>query len=269
MITLKMRPIPFSKVMRVSGDGRLFCYRNNETKGFSANFLSLVCNNQIDAEFYGFSDQDDIWEAGKLQRAVDWLRTIPKEAPALYCARTLWVNESKEVIGLSPLCVKVPSFANALAQNIGGGNTMVFNRAARLLLKEAGDDLHVLSHDWWTYLVISGCGGKVLYDPEPVLKYRQHSKSEIGAKNTWAGRFSGVRRLCQGYVKEWISENIRALQTIQHRLTPDTKIILDRFLEARSASIIHRLQRLRESGIYRQTLCGNVGLVAGAIWKKL
>ena len=44
-------------------------------KGFVANFLSLTCNANIQADYYAYSDQDDIWEADKLQRAVDWFQS--------------------------------------------------------------------------------------------------------------------------------------------------------------------------------------------------
>jgi len=48
---------------------------------------------------------------------------------------------------VSPLLSKAP--ANALVQSITGGNTMVFNNAARALLREAGDAVSVFTHDWW------------------------------------------------------------------------------------------------------------------------
>lgn len=99
-------------------------------EGFAANFLSLTCKASIKADYYAYSDQDDVWEAGKLERAVRWLETIPPNIPALYCGRTRLVDADNNEIGLSPLFSKPPSFANALMQNIGGGNTMVFNNAA-------------------------------------------------------------------------------------------------------------------------------------------
>lgn len=94
-------------------------------EGFVANFLSLTCKASIQSDFYAYSDQDDIWKVNKLQRAVDWLSTISANVPALYCSRTQLVDAIGNHIGLSPLFTKPPSFANALMQNIGGGNTMV------------------------------------------------------------------------------------------------------------------------------------------------
>jgi hypothetical protein len=57
-------------------------------QGFAANFLSLVCHGEIAADYYAYADQDDIWEEDKLQRGVEWLKTIDENVPALYCTRT-------------------------------------------------------------------------------------------------------------------------------------------------------------------------------------
>ena len=152
-------------------------------RGFAANFLSLTCKSSIKADYYAYSDQDDIWEADKLQRAMSWLLTIPEDVPALYCSRTRLVDAHNRDIGYSPLFTKPPSFANALMQNVGGGNTMVFNNAARALLCEAGADADVVTHDWWAYLLVSGCG-KVFYDACPSLRYRQHGGNLVGMNSS-------------------------------------------------------------------------------------
>ncbi|EDK72391.1 glycosyl transferase, group 2 family protein [candidate division TM7 genomosp. GTL1] len=59
-----------------------------------------------------------------------------------------------------------------MVQNVAGGNTMVFNNAARRLLIAAGSDVDVVAHDWWVYIVVSACGGRVHYDSRPSLRYR-------------------------------------------------------------------------------------------------
>ena len=38
----------------------------------------------------------------------------------------------------------------------------------------------VVAHDWWAYQLVSGAGGTVIYDPEPLVAYRQHSGNLIG-----------------------------------------------------------------------------------------
>ena len=248
--------------------GRLSIQRG-PGKGYVANFLSLICNAEIDADYFAYADQDDYWEKNKLERALSFLDTVPEGVPALYCARTILVDEQDNEIGLSPLFTKKPSFANALMQNLGGGNTMMFNRAARELVGEAGQDLVLDKHDWWTYLVVSGCGGLVLYDPEPALRYRQHSANQIGMNQGWDARLHRIKMLWQGRFKQLNELHIRALERIQPRLTTENAEILQRFAMARQASLIPRLVSILQSGVYRQTFLGNLGLAAAVVFRRL
>ena len=115
--------------------------------GFTNNFLNALGSIPDDFEYFAFSDQDDIWHQDKLERALAALAKAPTEKPALYCARTEIADATCEhTLGHSPRFNKPPSFANALVQNIGGGNTMVFNRAARDLINLSalkGNESHV------------------------------------------------------------------------------------------------------------------------------
>ena len=147
--------------------------------GFCQNFLSLICDSSIKADYYALSDQDDIWSEDKLLRAVKALSDISCETPALYCSRTRLIDENNNEIGLSPLFKRAPDFRNALVQNIGSGNTMVFNHAARKLILEASSGINPVVHDWFLYMVVSGCGGVMIYDPVPSLRYRQHTANLI------------------------------------------------------------------------------------------
>jgi glycosyltransferase involved in cell wall biosynthesis len=238
-------------------------------KGPVANFLSLTCNKSIQADYYSYSDQDDIWEVDKLQRAVNYLGSVPENVPALYCSRTRLVDASNQEIGFSQLFKKPTSFANALIQNIAGGNTMVFNNAARELLCEAGEKIDTVIHDWWVYMVVTGCGGSIFYDIHPSLRYRQHSGNLIGMNSNWAARLTRIRMLLQGDFKNWNNRNINALQHLRNRLTPENRQILDRFADARILPVLPRLIALKQAGIYRQTLLGNLGLLIAAVFNKI
>ena len=229
-------------------------------EGFAANFLSLTCRASVEADFYAYSDQDDVWEADKLSRALHWLTAVPPSIPALYCSRTRLVDAENNEIGVSPLFTKAPGFANALIQNIGGGNTMVFNNAARNLLREAGENKSVITRDWWAYVVVT------FYHSKPTLRYRQHG-GNLSANS--AAHLERIRMLFQGRFKYWNDCNISALLTLEHRLTPENREILQRFADARGMSLVPRLIHLKRSGIYRQTLLGNIGLVAAAILGKI
>ena len=237
--------------------------------GFCANFLNLTCNKEIETDFYAYSDQDDYWKSDKLERALKFLQSIPTSTPALYCTRTELVDATGKHIGFSPLFRKPADFKNALIQNVGGGNTMVFNQAARLLLIKAGATVQVVSHDWWIYQLISAAGGSVFYDPYPSLFYRQHENNLVGINSTWAARLKRIRMLWQGRFREWNSINIEELKKLDDLLTPENKKTLEQFEQARSKPLLLRLMEMKKSGVYRQTLLGNLGLIAAAVFGKI
>lgn len=238
-------------------------------KGFAANFLSLTCHPDIQADHYAYSDQDDIWEPDKLARAITWLRTVPAEVPALYCSRTRLVDADNHEIGLSPLFAKPPSFANALMQNIGGGNTMVFNDAARALLRQAGDRVEVVTHDWWAYLAVTACGGRVFYDPHPSVRYRQHPHNLIGMNSHWRARLRRMRGVAQGQLKRWNDCNIAALQALDANITPENKRVLEGFARSRAQPLVSRLMQLKRSGVRRQSFGSNITLFIAAMFGKI
>lgn len=238
-------------------------------KGFVANFLSMACHPDIEADYFAFSDQDDIWESDKLRRALDCLEDVPKEVPALYCSRTLLVNAQNVEIGLSALFSREPSFENALVQSIAGGNTMVFNVACRELLKKAGRDVDVVSHDWWVYQVVSACGGRVIYDHRPSLRYRQHGGNLIGSNLGWHAIWARIKKLLKGRFSEWVQRNVDALQLFRQQMTAKNKKTFDTFLSSRNQWFLPRVIGILGSRVYRQTTLGNVGLFIAILFKKI
>lgn len=250
------------------GDSRIQVVKG-PSRGFAANFLSVVCRAEIHADYFAYSDQDDIWEVDKIRRALNQLETLGRGTPTLYCSRTRLVDELGQVIGFSPLFTQRPDFRNALVQNVGGGNTMVFNDAARRLLMMAGPDLDVVAHDWWTYVAVAAAGGHIMYDPAPSLLYRQHGGNLIGSNSGLVARFDRVRLLMQGELRRWIDANVAAIERIASQLSEPNRRIFGEFVSSRQGGVVRRLSGLRRSGVFRQTFMGNVGLVAAAIFKKL
>jgi glycosyltransferase involved in cell wall biosynthesis len=232
-------------------------------QGYAANFLSLVCDPEIQAAAYAYCDQDDIWEADRLARGLTWLESVPAEVPALYCSRTRLIDADGTCLGLSPVPARGASFANALVQNIASGNTMVFNEATRTLLRHAGPDVPVYAHDWWTYIVVTGCGGVVHYDVVPTVRYRQHGGNVIGADMSWSAQCRRLVRDWRGRLQAFNRNNLIALTRLQDRLTDENREILRHWEAAQSSSSLYcRLRHLRRSAVHRQTFLGNVSLWA-------
>lgn len=236
--------------------------------GSTANFLSLTCHLGITADFFAWADQDDLWEPNKLALAVSWLRTQGRHMPALYAGRTALIDAGNRPMGLSPLFARAPSFTNALVQSLAGGNTMVFNTAARELLIRAGYHVSVVAHDWWAYLLVTGCDGAVRYDPCPTVRYRQHGRNQIGADLHPLNRMLRLRSLLGGEFSCWIDANLASLENMQQHITARNQRILEVFARSRRKALPQRLIGLCRSGVYRQTMVGNIGLAFAAILKR-
>ena len=229
-------------------------------KGFAENFRFLIVSAVVEAEYVAFCDQDDIWESQKLASAIAWLGA--GDTARLFCSRTLNVDATGRPIGKSPLFAKPPSFRNALVQSLAGGNTMVLNRAAFALVREASFRSSFVSHDWWSYLIVSGAGGEVHYSPEPLVRYRQHGSNLVGANASMKARLHRLRRLYAGQFAQWTSLNLQGLALNTDLLTDDARLACERLQRARKGTMLQRLRGWRSSRVYRQTGWGSVGLWA-------
>jgi len=240
------------------GDSRLRVIQRPHG-GAVVNFLHLLlCAPH--ANYYALSDQDDVWEPNKLERALAWLSTVPSGVPALYCGRTRYIDEDDRVVGASPLFTRPPGFANALVQNIAGGNTMVFNRAAQeLFFSGISDNLPVM-HDHWMYMGVTGCGGVVHYDPVPTVRYRQHAGNLIGKNTGFRARATRLRALWDGRFKRWNEQNIAALAPLRDRLTPENRAVFDEFIRLRQLPPFDAGRALAKSGVHRQGRLENMML---------
>ncbi len=241
--------------------GRAITLRRGPCRGFARNFLSLLQAAPSGVPYVALSDQDDVWFPDKLTRAVDRLAAVPADCPALYCAATLICDEALTPLGPSPAFPRHPDFRNALVQSIGGGNTMVLNRAALdLAAVAAAEASDPVAHDWWLYQLITGCGGQILRDPVPALHYRQHGGNLFGANLSTRTSLSRVLALLGGRFRRWNDVGLAALAGSAHRFTPSARAAMRHYAAARTGPVWRRLRALRASGVYRQSRLGMAAL---------
>jgi glycosyltransferase involved in cell wall biosynthesis len=236
-------------------------------QGLALNYLALTARPELEADYYAWCDQDDVWLPTKLSRALALLAPWGQEEPALYGGRTILVNRHNREYGLSPLLNRLPpSFAHSLVQCIAGGNTMVFNRPARTLI-QAGARLTPVSHDWWAYQVVSGAGGQVVYDGEPQLRYRRNGRKIHGLNQGWLAR---MRRMLDGTFWHRNERNLDALFSVADWLTETSRRQLEAFSKLRRALWPWQRRRwLKESGVYRQCRWQQLALHLAALIKQV
>ncbi|MEM7719926.1 MAG: glycosyltransferase family 2 protein [Pseudomonadota bacterium] len=243
---------------------------NGPQQGFARNFLSLLAIAGPSVPHIAFCDQDDVWLPTKLGTAVAALADLRPGLPAIYCGRTTICDQQLTPSGPSPCFRKPPGFANALTQNIGGGNTMVLNRAAIDLVQDTLQHAqNAVSHDWWCYQLVTGAGGRVIYDTKPHVLYRQHDGNRIGANASLLAKLRRLRALLSGEFRAWNDKNLDALRKCSHWLTPDARDVLTRFDAARQERLLSRIAALKASGVHRQTASGQIALWLACLLKKL
>lgn len=256
-----------ARYQRDWGEHRLK-WRNGPRQGFVTNFLSLMCDASIPADAIALADQDDTWHADKLARAIVAMQPHDDSVPVLYGTRSCLVDADGQTLGESPLLTRPVGFRNALVQNFASGNTMVMNAAARRLLAQAGAHIDVPVHDWWAYLLISGQGGRVVFDTRPSVYYRQHATNVIGMA-------PGGRQVCQRVARFWagnhqhhVQRNLDALAPHVDRLTAANRQVYECYRASRGQTLTKRLCGLKRSGVYRHSWVGHWGMFLATILNK-
>src|SRR3954453_18319771 len=85
-------PAILAQYQASSATGNRVDIRQGTHRGAMANFMRLVGDPNIEADYVAYCDQDDIWRANKLERALVWLGRIPLDVPAMYGSRTRVVS---------------------------------------------------------------------------------------------------------------------------------------------------------------------------------
>lgn len=228
--------------------------------GVTESFFNLLENSSENAYFYAFCDQDDYWNENKLSHAISIIDRYPNERPIMYCSRTQLVDENLSEMGYWPSIPKKKiELGNAIVQNVAVGCTIVINKAARDLLISKKPDLNkLIMHDWWFYLCLSSFG-EVIFDPLPLIKYRQHSKNTVGAYFNPIKKMINLLREFKHnkYHKCYRRQAEEFYKLYSKELSKDKKYILENFLKNK-VLIKDRLKYVLSNQVYRQSMVGNV-----------
>ena len=221
--------------------------------GIIQSFFKLLKISSPNSDYYAFCDQDDIWMKDKLSRAINKLNEFSEEIPLMYCSRTILANDKLNIIRYSKIPRKPPSFSNALVENIATGCTIVINNSARkLILKQIPSS--ALMHDWWIYLTVSAFG-KVIYDIESKILYRQHFSNTIGVETNFIRKWNKrIKRFVKRNKKFPITQQVKEFRKIYGIFLPkDKKRKLNKFINSRK-TLMSRVFYAFTGEVYRQSL---------------
>lgn len=169
---------------RVRDPERIVLCDYGPSGGAKQNFFSLM--GAVEADYYAFCDQDDVWKPDKLALAMaSFVGIDPVRDVALVYSDASIADDSLNVIhksflecnGIDPSRV---DFRLALLRGVAPGCTMVFSRALRDACLQCDDLDHLFMHDWWVMLVAFGAGGQVTCVDRPTMLYRQHGDNTVG-----------------------------------------------------------------------------------------
>jgi glycosyltransferase involved in cell wall biosynthesis len=171
---------------------------NERNLGSTKNFERAItlCGGDVIA----LSDQDDVWVESKLRRVEERFEAEPGAGLVFTDAEVvdehlrplgyrLW-----ESVGFDAAHQRLVRGGRALDVLLPGwtvtGATLAFRSAYKNLVLEIPDDL-ALIHDGWIALMIASVA-EVSFVEEPLVKYRQHSRQQIGARERRAREAAGA-----------------------------------------------------------------------------
>ena len=121
-----------------------------------------------------------------------WPRWAWRRRRRCIAAARCWSTSACKRSAKSAPCCRPPGFPAALTQNIATGCTVVLNPAAAAPGRGQPAAAARL-HDWWSYLLVTASGGRVIADPTPTVLYRQHRGNLVGAPPSIAAAGAGRR----------------------------------------------------------------------------
>lgn len=235
------------------GPERAVVLEENIRVGATESYMRLLRRAYADGTpVLAFADQDDVWLPEKLSRGIAALTAVPDEVPALYFARQVLVDASLRRIALSYSVRRPPGFPTCLTQNLATGCTVLMNREAMALMAERPAPLGSL-HDWWSYIVVSAHGGRLIADNEPTVLYRQHDSNTVGApRSSWRRAIAALRRGPEPFMR-LLRGYVRALSEQPAALPPGAREQLTRIEWGLEGGVGRRLNVLRMPDFRRQT----------------
>ncbi|HHR1568235.1 TPA: glycosyltransferase family 2 protein [Streptococcus agalactiae] len=173
-------------------DSRIRFINENEhhNLGVIKSFFTLV-NYEV-ADFYFFSDQDDVWLPEKLSVSLEAAKHKASDVPLLVYTDLKVVNQELNILQDSMIRAQ-SHHANTtllpeLNENTVTGGTMMINHA---LAEKWFTPNDILMHDWFLALLAASLG-EIIYLDLPTQLYRQHDNNVLGAR-TMDKRFKILR----------------------------------------------------------------------------
>lgn len=156
--------------------------------GACKNFLSML--ERVEAPYYMFCDQDDVWLPEKIMVEYVKLKSLEEETgkKPIVVYSDLMVTDAQLhtispslwlIAGIYPDFVK--TFDEMAANTLMSGCTMIFNHSVKQIMPPYTDKITM--HDAWIACCVAKHNGILQPIKQPMIYYRQHSSNTLGAQD--------------------------------------------------------------------------------------
>lgn len=149
-----------------------------ENVGPARSFWELLTNKDIEADYYLFCDQDDIWNEDKIEKSIE---PLIDDVYLSFCNFSTVNSAGKILNAVEVLHEPVINIQRLFIAGAGQGCAMAFRKELRDYLIDIPLK-NIPMHDIVLMLYALSLG-KVVWIPEPLFRYRLHSNNVIAKKN--------------------------------------------------------------------------------------
>lgn len=169
--------------------------------GVKKSFFELLSKSPV-ADFYFFSDQDDIWPPNKIQRFLEHYESSKiKDGIPVGIYSDLWISDENgistgERMSYKYKWTKKPDYKFFAWNYRVTGAAFAINYDAKNLIQTVpvSWQSEINMHDSFIALLLS-IVGQIIQIDEPLLFYRQHGGNLVGASNRKRGFFYRVKNV--------------------------------------------------------------------------
>lgn len=187
---------------------RIVLYKEKNV-GPAMSFWTLLMKSEIKADYYAFCDQDDIWDANKIEKGIEHL----KGNIQLYACNCRIIDENDRVIkryrikGVPNMDIQ-KLFVSGCTQ----GCSMIFSDVLCQYIRKANISF-VPMHDL-ILMLYAKCEGTIYWDEEPHFGYRVHSNNVVAKNNK-----TGIQKLKTTFWN-WKNSSKNSMATVAQEIIP-------------------------------------------------
>lgn len=235
-------------------------------------FIDMLVNCEK-ADYYAFSDQDDVWLPEKIERAVEELEKVSPKKPSLYYTSVKYCDSELNYVRNSRFAnngqgVEIMTLQKMLLGGEAMGMTFCFNNKVRNELIRSKNVTNQFK-DIFIKIYCASCG-TVIYDSKPSALYRRHENAVTNNTNP-CGRLNRYYSAAKEVFFDIDSKkHIREiLQYIKSECLCDVFVQNRKLIEIfSSVSFVNQFKKLFWPKRYRKYIIDELGYrLAILLWK--